>query len=229
MLRPLWWAYRSIHSGGNFYRREEDDDERRKYRTECWLERCIYDERICPPDEHVAFLPLSIPVPIDGNYLYTHHPSSCIDHVIGSERIVLSYSGLDESEACWVRRLSRALGFTLAPTFSRHSTHLLCPTLQGVKAEKALEWNIPIVNMSWLEATARTGSIPPVQTSGESARESLGALEAPLGVIGTEYTAQHPVDRKGKGRAKIHAEATMLDITNGTLLTIGCSPFSLTD
>ncbi|KAI0725684.1 hypothetical protein C8Q72DRAFT_577757 [Fomitopsis betulina] len=185
-------------SGGNFYRREEDDDERRKYRTEYWLERCIYDERICPPDEHVAFLPLSIPVPIDG-----------------SERIVLSYSGLDESEACWVRRLSRALGFTLAPTFSRHSTHLLCPTLQGVKAEKALEWNIPIVNMSWLEATARTGSIPPVQTSGESARESLGALEAPLGVIGTEYTAQHPVDRKGKGRAKIHAEATMLDITNG--------------
>ncbi|EPS93530.1 hypothetical protein FOMPIDRAFT_101949 [Fomitopsis schrenkii] len=185
-------------SGGNFYRQEADEDERRKYRTECWLERCIYDERICPPDEHVSFLPLSIPIPVDG-----------------SERIVLSYSGLDQSEACWIRRLSRALGITLAPTFSRHSTHLLCPSRQGAKAEKALEWGIPIVDMSWLDAIARTGDIPPVQSSGESARESPEVSESLPDDHHMEDPAQPAVVRKGKGKATINAEATILDITNG--------------
>lgn len=28
----------------------------------------------------------------------------------GTERISISFSGLDQSEACWVRRLARALG-----------------------------------------------------------------------------------------------------------------------
>ena len=59
-----------VDSGSNFFRQEADEDERKKYRTECWLERCIYDERICSPDEHVSFLPLSIPIPVDGKYLY---------------------------------------------------------------------------------------------------------------------------------------------------------------
>ena len=137
-----------------------------------------------------------------------------LSRVAGSERIVLSYSGLDQSEGCWIRRLSRALGITLAPTFSRHSTHLLCPSRQGAKAEKAVEWGVPIVDMAWLEAIARTGSIPPVQSSGESAQEPGSEQEPPL----AEGDAQPGVDREGKERATISAEATILDITNGRLL-----------
>ena len=195
-----------------------DEDERKKYRTECWLERCIYDERICPPDEHVSFLPLSIPIPINGKYL-NWFSIMTIDHIAGSERIILSYSGLDQSEACWVRRLARALGITFAPTFSRHSTHLLCPSRQGAKAEKAVEWDIPIVDMSWLEAIVRTGCIPSVQSSGESAHEPLMERETSLAGIDAGDLAQPRVDHKGKGRAKLDAEATMLDITNGALLS----------
>lgn len=42
-------------------------------------------------------------------------------------------------------------GASHAPTFSKKTTHLLCPSKQGPKAEKALEWGIPVVDMVWLE------------------------------------------------------------------------------
>lgn len=82
---------------------------------------------------------------------------------LGAELINLSHSGLDQSEACWVRRLARAIGESswyvyntvlsltrsfhaganIAPNFSRRSTHLLCPSGIGAKAEKAQEWGGP--------------------------------------------------------------------------------------
>lgn len=82
-----------LHSGSALFRREGDEDTRAKYRTECWLERCMFEERICAPEEHVAFAPLAVEAPISG-----------------TEDMVISYSGLDQSEACWIRRLLRALG-----------------------------------------------------------------------------------------------------------------------
>jgi hypothetical protein len=42
-------------------------------------------------------------------------------------------------------------GASHAPTFSKKTTHLLCPSRQGPKAEKALEWGIPVVDVIWLE------------------------------------------------------------------------------
>ena len=76
--------------------------------------------------------------------------------------MVISFSGLGESEACWTRRFIRGIGrssvplspktLTLAagashaPTFSKKTTHLLCPSRQGPKAEKAAEWGIPIID-----------------------------------------------------------------------------------
>ena len=42
-------------------------------------------------------------------------------------------------------------GASHAPTFSKKTTHLLCPSRQGPKTEKALEWGIPVVDMVWLE------------------------------------------------------------------------------
>jgi hypothetical protein len=82
--------------------------------------------------------------------------------------MVISFSGLGESEACWTRRFIRGIGerslFHLfgktliletgashAPTFSKKTTHLLCPSSEGPKAEKALEWRVPVVDMAWLE------------------------------------------------------------------------------
>ena len=52
-----------------FWRDESDEGERAKFRTECWIERCIFEERICPPEEHVVFTPLKINTPVEGTLL----------------------------------------------------------------------------------------------------------------------------------------------------------------
>jgi len=53
-------------SGSKLYREEADESLRTKYRTECWLERCIFEDRICSPDGHVTFVPLAIQTPVPG-------------------------------------------------------------------------------------------------------------------------------------------------------------------
>ncbi|KAL1686480.1 hypothetical protein GGG16DRAFT_128671 [Schizophyllum commune] len=117
---------------------------RERLRTECWVEKCICEKRICDPDEHLTFTPLNPRLfPIED-----------------TSRIVLSFSGLDEAEACWIRRLLRAIGITHAPTFTRRTTHLLCPSREGKKFEKAPEWGIEVVGMEWLHAVAREGRVP---------------------------------------------------------------------
>ena len=69
-------------------------------------------------------------------------------------------------------------GASQASTFSRKTTHLLCPSGQGPKAEKAVEWGIPVVDMIWLDGllmTTRNSSmtedganpIPPRSKDGE--------------------------------------------------------------
>ncbi|KAF7336075.1 hypothetical protein MSAN_02321500 [Mycena sanguinolenta] len=132
-------------SGSALYLAETSDAMRARYRSECWLERCLLVDRICEPDEHASFVPLGIPLPVPG-----------------VDRVTLSFSGLDVSEACWVRRLLEALGITLAPAFSRHATHLLCPSGTGAKYARALQWGVPVVDMRWLAAMARTGVVPEV-------------------------------------------------------------------
>jgi BRCT domain type II-containing protein len=50
------------------------------------------------------------------------------------------------------KTLRMEAGASHASTFSKRTTHLLCPLRQGPKAEKAREWGIPIVDMPWLES-----------------------------------------------------------------------------
>ncbi|KAF8920607.1 hypothetical protein CPB85DRAFT_1272057 [Mucidula mucida] len=132
-------------SGSKLYRAEADSELRMKFRTECWLEQSIYEDKICAPTSHISFVPLAIELPIPG-----------------TEKIQLSLSGLSASDSCFTRRLARALGLSLAPVFSRKATHLLCPSGTGQKYDKAQEWKIPVVNMGWLEEMSKKGHIPDV-------------------------------------------------------------------
>lgn len=34
--------------------------------TECWVERCLKERRVCSPDDSVVFRPLTKPMPIQG-------------------------------------------------------------------------------------------------------------------------------------------------------------------
>ncbi|KAM6504048.1 hypothetical protein JOM56_000991 [Amanita muscaria] len=200
-------------SGSKLYREELDEDERTKYRTECWLERCLHEERVCPYEEHIAFLPLGIQFP-----------------VAGTETIVMSFSGLDQSEICWMSRLLRALGIQLASTFSQRATHLLCPSGTGLKYQKAQQWNIPVVNREWLTAIATTGSVPQVLDylvpPGKSDHADLD-VSMVVDVKGKEKETvptliMDQTDVKGKGKEKEDVpilimdqmDVTMNDITN---------------
>ncbi|KAJ7584435.1 hypothetical protein C8J56DRAFT_951061 [Mycena floridula] len=136
-------------SGSKFYAAEEHLEEKNKYRTECWLERCLFEERLCEAQLHVSFVPLDVNLPIPG-----------------VQNINVSFSGYDESEQCFLRRLFRALGINLSPNFSRKCTHLLCDCGTGVKYDKAVEWGVPVVDMSWLETICKTGVVSP--TSGDN-------------------------------------------------------------
>ena len=93
-------------SGSTLYQQEPDAHERAKFRTECWLERCLFAERVCDPAEHVAFTPLTAQPPVDG-----------------ADSVQLSFSGLDHAEACWIKRLLRALGECIALSFPRLFWH----------------------------------------------------------------------------------------------------------
>ncbi|KAJ3556973.1 hypothetical protein NM688_g1730 [Phlebia brevispora] len=177
-------------SGSKLYRDESDEQERPKYRTECWLERCLNEERICAADEHVLFIPLKIETPVPG-----------------AELVKLNYTGLNNEELCWVKRLSRVLGFTIPETFSRHSTHLLCPSRSGIKFEKAQEWGVTVIDMSWLTDIAVTGVI----ASSSSGRKSP---EDPS----VEIPARPEADGSDKMTRVEDHDYTMADITNNDVL-----------
>lgn len=197
------------------YLAEHNAAARERYRTECWLERCLFVDRVCVPDEHASFVPLGVPLPVPG-----------------ADLITLSFSGLDVSVACWVRRLLKALGtfhpfylqllrllrqclnisfckgITLAPGFSRQSTHLLCPTGAGPKYARARQWGVPVVDMGWLAAMAQTGAVPAVEAF----------LVSPAD--GEDAEPVNPADAnarkssKGKEKEKIEDTLQMQDITN---------------
>lgn len=109
-------------------------------------------------------------------------------------------------------------GITLEATFSRRSTHLLCPSGTGAKFEKALEWRIPVVSLAWLEDIARTGSLPRVDEYPASESHAR-AVDEDNGFGRSRHTDAVLQSGKGKGKEK-EVDCQMMDITNGS-----CIPF----
>ncbi|KAF9048823.1 hypothetical protein BJ165DRAFT_1580170 [Panaeolus papilionaceus] len=159
-------------SGSKIFCEEEDSIIRAKYRTECWLEKCLHEERICEPEENPAYVPLAISLPVSG-----------------AEKLILAFSGFDQSEVLSLQRLFRALGINHSKVFSRKCTHLLCPSGKGPKFDKAAEWNVPVVNMNFLRSMCIDGQIvlrPEFIVHGPSETEEPEIV---------------PIDRKGKQKA----------------------------
>lgn len=56
----------AAYSGAELMKKEVSEEEHHKVRTECWVERCIFERRICEVDENVTFRPLRVPTPLAG-------------------------------------------------------------------------------------------------------------------------------------------------------------------
>lgn len=74
-------------------------------------------------------------------------------------------------------------GINFAPSFSRRTTHLLCPSRTGAKHDKAQEWGIPMVGMEWLVQLIEGAQVP-----------RLVSASVPQ--------AELKMDTKGKSRSK---------------------------
>ena len=44
----------------------ESERHHSKLRTECWFERCIFEDRIVPGNDHIVYTPLEVKLPIQG-------------------------------------------------------------------------------------------------------------------------------------------------------------------
>ena len=95
------------------------------------------------------------------------------------------------------------LRISIAPNFSRHSTHLLCPSAVGAKYDKALEWNVPVVDTDWLITIATTGIVPSPDTPVQKRNHVKG--------FGGRQRTSTPVDQP-KSR---NARNSPVDVTNG--------------
>ena len=98
-------------SGAELMKQEAPEDEHHKFRTECWVERCIFESRICEVDENVTFRPLSVPTPLAGTVTGVGCPIWLTSLIAtDASQLFVASSGLDLSEQTWVKRLLRALG-----------------------------------------------------------------------------------------------------------------------
>ena len=115
-------------------------------------------------------------------------------------------------------------GLALVPVFSRRTTHLLCPSGVGAKADKARELGIPIVDMDWLASIANTGKIPTAEVPSSQADldldlqlQSQRPRSAEQGQDSDLWMASQPpatIPPKADAKGKAKAMDTMIDITN---------------
>jgi hypothetical protein len=105
-------------------------------------------------------------------------------------------------------------GGNLPPTFSRRSTHLLCPSARGAKYDKARLWGVSVVGMEWLIALATTGKVPdPRDFEVAPGAENATTMDV------DDYSPVRDLKGKGKANQAEDEDVTIVDITNGKL---GC-------
>ena len=121
----------------------------RCYATHHWIERCLYDEALVDVHAHPAYRPPTRPLPIP------EARDWCIT-LTGMDRHAPTYH-----HTCAV---IEAIGARVSASLARHTTtHLLCApgAHASLKAQKAAEWQIPLVDLAFLEALVHPAAASP--------------------------------------------------------------------
>ncbi|KAF8753271.1 PLP-dependent transferase [Rhizoctonia solani] len=162
-----------------------------KFRTDCWVEHCIFEDRLCSPEENITYAPLKVELPVPG-----------------AEFIKLHWTGLDNEQETAVKRLIKALGIASTETFARRvNTHLLCPSRSGLKYGKALQWQVAVVDMEQKleQAGPKTNAASMDGPSGLEATDLLSMSNStPLfgqsnGLLPTQRQSTRPASRPALG------------------------------
>ncbi|KAJ1965238.1 regulator of Ty1 Transposition [Dipsacomyces acuminosporus] len=101
--------------------------------TFVWLYQAYLSEQIAPPTKRLL-----------------HYPAPTAP-VRGMERMAITISGYTGAAREYLRRLILAMGAQYTPKMTRTNTHLITAAPEGRKYDKAIEWDIYVVNHFWVE------------------------------------------------------------------------------
>ncbi|OUM64937.1 hypothetical protein PIROE2DRAFT_8159 [Piromyces sp. E2] len=104
--------------------------------TEHWLERCLTDDILHNPEENPIFIPCTLEMPIEE-----------------FKGVVIGISGFNGMERAHIAKLVSKLGAIYSDTLTRKHNFLICnpdKIKESLKYEKALEWNIPVLEINWI-------------------------------------------------------------------------------
>ncbi|ORX87579.1 BRCT domain-containing protein [Anaeromyces robustus] len=104
--------------------------------TEHWLERCLIDDILHNPDENPIYIPCTLEMPIEE-----------------FNGIVIGNTGFNGIEKAHIGKLVVKLGAIYTDTLTRKHDFLICKPESinnSLKYRKALEWNIPILEVDWI-------------------------------------------------------------------------------
>ncbi|KAI3635992.1 hypothetical protein MIR68_005873 [Amoeboaphelidium protococcarum] len=110
--------------------------------TELWIEACLDSQKLLSPHSFPLYNLLSISFPMQE-----------------LKDVQISISGFDGLKRVHLIKLIKHLGAQANEKFSKNVHYLLCAQKDGIKYEKALEWNIPVVDEVWLINIANTGIV----------------------------------------------------------------------
>lgn len=115
--------------------------------THHWVELCLYYDRLVDPKAYVASEPTRAPMPVPG-----------------ADAVRFSFTGVDREGPEYHHALAaiHAIGASVEDAMSKaRTTHLVAEgdARQGVKAQKAAAWGVPVVGYEFLQRVLRTGRL----------------------------------------------------------------------
>ncbi|KAJ1793351.1 protein kinase activating protein dpb11 [Coemansia sp. RSA 2167] len=128
--------------------------------TECWVEQCLQEGIRYPDFGQMESQPRDLPGLGRGQHVLFRPLRSDVVERMTALTLSLSISGYEGMEREHIGKLAHALGVSFTEKFSRKVSHLICrPPFQGPKFERAVKWNIAVVDSFWLYRLAATGSV----------------------------------------------------------------------
>ncbi|KAJ2310797.1 protein kinase activating protein dpb11 [Coemansia sp. RSA 2705] len=128
--------------------------------TECWVEQCLQEHIRYPDFDQIELQTQELPGLSMGQHALFRPLRPGTAQSVQALSLALSISGYEGMERDHIGKLAQALGVPFSEKFSRKATHLICqPPFKGLKYERALKWNVTVVDSTWLYRLAAARSV----------------------------------------------------------------------